>query len=109
MESKIKSNTASVKKMSDGQLVFIKGKITNLKILTTMRGDDVAFVIIEDSHGAVEIIFFSSVYEKSSKHLFVGQTLNIHGVLQNSDEDKVKILANSIEACIRLIEEHSKA
>lgn len=88
-------NTLSIKESGDGSVIRIGGIVRTSKTIKTKRGDLMAFVLIEDLHGTVEITVFSSVYTEAY-HLLVEDTpILVQGQIQK-DENAVKVLADTI-------------
>jgi DNA polymerase-3 subunit alpha len=91
------ANAISIKELKNGGAVRIGGLIRNTKIIKTKRGDLMAFVTIEDLHGAVEATVFSRVYASVSELLVEDKSVLIQGQIQK-DEQSVKILAEKVVA-----------
>jgi len=89
------ANTISLKEKNDGEIIRIGGIVIKMKIIKTKKGDLMAFVTIEDQHGTVEIIIFSSVYAAVQELLFEDNAVIIQGKVK-SDENSVKILADTV-------------
>ncbi len=91
------ANAISIKELKNGNAVRIGGLIRSIKIIKTKRGDLMAFVTIEDLHGAVEATIFSRVYTRISDLLVEDNAIFIQGQIQK-DEQAVKILAEKVVA-----------
>jgi DNA polymerase-3 subunit alpha len=89
------ANAVSIKDLKDGGIVRIGGLVQNTKIINTKRGDQMAFVTIEDMHGAVEVIVFSRVFTDTRDLLLVDRPVLVQGQVQK-DEQSVKILADEV-------------
>jgi DNA polymerase-3 subunit alpha len=89
------ANAISIKEIKNGGAVRIGGLIRGTKIIKTKRGDLMAFVTIEDLHGAVEATVFSRVYAGVSDLLVEDSAVFIQGQVQK-DEQSVKILAEKV-------------
>ncbi len=89
------ANAISIKELKNGGAVRIGGLIRGTKIIKTKRGDLMAFVTIEDLHGAVEATVFSRVYAGVSDLLVEDSAVFIQGQVQK-DEQSVKILAEKV-------------
>jgi DNA polymerase-3 subunit alpha len=89
------ANAVSIKDLQDGGIVRIGGLVQNTKIINTKRGDQMAFVTIEDMHGAVEVIVFSRVFADTRDLLVVDRPVLVQGQVQK-DEQSVKILADEV-------------
>jgi DNA polymerase-3 subunit alpha len=89
------ANAISIKEIRDGGVVRIGGLVQNAKTIKTKKGDLMAFVTIEDMHGAVEAIVFSRVFADVRDLLVEDKPLLIQGQVQK-DEQSVKILADTV-------------
>ncbi|MBF0119908.1 MAG: DNA polymerase III subunit alpha [Desulfobacterales bacterium] len=90
------TNAISIKESLDGIIVRIGGMIKSLKTIKTKKGDTMAFVMIEDMQGSVEVTVFSSVYNSVSELLVEDMPVLVQGMLQKIDENSAKILADAI-------------
>jgi len=91
------ANAVSIKELNNGAAVRIGGLIRSIKIINTKRGDLMAFVTIEDLHGAVEATVFSRVFAGVRDLLAEDTPVFIQGQVQK-DEQSVKILAEKVIA-----------
>ncbi len=74
----------------------VAGLVTSVKQITTKKGDPMAFVEIEDSQGSLEIVVFPRTFNQY-QHLLKPDTLIlVHGKVDAAEEDRPKILANTI-------------
>ena len=89
------TNAVLINEIKDGGVVRIGGIISNAKVIKTKKGELMAFVMIEDMHGFVEAVVFSSVYTLASDQLFEDNPVIIEGRIQK-DEKSVKIIAETI-------------
>ena len=89
------ANAISIKEIKNGGAVRIGGLIRSTKIIKTKRGDLMAFVTIEDLHGAVEATVFARVYSGVSDLLVEDNAILVQGQVQK-DEQSVKILAEKV-------------
>jgi len=94
------TNAVLINEIKDGGVVRIGGIVSNAKVIKTKKGELMAFVMIEDMHGFVEAIVFSSVYAKASDakasdELFEDNPVIIEGRVQK-DEKSAKIIAETI-------------
>ncbi len=89
------ANAISLKEKDEGQIVRTGGLITNIKTIVTKKGDNMAFVTIEDLMGSVEIIVFSRLYEETKDILSKDAPVLIMGKVQKN-EKSVKIIAENI-------------
>jgi DNA polymerase-3 subunit alpha len=95
LEKFTNTNSVTLKEQNDGDAIRIGGMVRNTKIIKTKRGDLMAFVTLEDLHGAVEITVFSSLYSKVYDLLTDDSAILVRGYLQK-EENSVKLLADTV-------------
>lgn len=81
--------------VKDGSMIRIGGLIRSVKAITTKRGDPMAFVMLEDMQGAVEVTVFTSVYTGMRDLLIEDAPVFVQGQVQKN-ENSVKLLADTI-------------
>jgi DNA polymerase-3 subunit alpha len=69
--------------------------VRNTKNIKTKKGELMAFVTIEDLHGAVEVIVFSRVFSDVRDLLQEDRPVLVQGQVQK-DEKSVKIMADTV-------------
>ncbi|MDZ7831703.1 MAG: DNA polymerase III subunit alpha [Desulfobacterales bacterium] len=79
----------------DGKMIRIGGIIRSLKTITTKRGENMAFVYLEDMKGAVEVTVFPSVYQAVRDILAEDAPVFVQGQVQKN-EQAVKLLADTL-------------
>ena len=90
--------TGPIESLTDKQNeaeVTIGGIVTEVKEVTTKKGDRMAFLRVEDLSGSVEIVVFAELYRKARENIASDRPLLIIGRLDKEGED-VKIVANDI-------------
>ena len=89
---------------SDATSVKIMGIISTVTRKQTKNGDTMAFITIEDTDGAVEVIVFPKLYSKYANIIYNGNVVMLGGRLSVKEEETPKIIldfaeiAESIEA-----------
>ncbi|MBU0493702.1 MAG: DNA polymerase III subunit alpha [Chloroflexi bacterium] len=79
-----------------GQQVKVVGLVTNVRKILTRKGDDMAFVQLEDLHGAIEVVVFPRIYAATAELWVEEQILLMQGQVQARD-DKVQIVCNTVD------------
>ncbi len=64
-EQSIPLNTITAE--HDGRGVTIGGVITNVREITTKKGQKMAFITLEDQFGAIELLLFPKTYQQTAK------------------------------------------
>lgn len=95
MESYGTTDSSAIREVPANTPVRIGGTVQASKVIRTKRGDQMAFVNLEDMQGTVEVTVFSSVFEKVAGILFEDSPIMVEGIVQG-DENGVKILAEKI-------------
>ncbi|MBW2366900.1 MAG: DNA polymerase III subunit alpha, partial [Deltaproteobacteria bacterium] len=89
------ADTESIHELADGAAVRLGGLVAAIKVIRTKKGDLMAFVTLEDLHGGVEVVVFSSTYAQAADLLVEDNAVFIQGQIQK-DENTVKIIADQV-------------
>ncbi|MBR2952993.1 MAG: DNA polymerase III subunit alpha [Clostridia bacterium] len=84
-------------KYVDSYSVKIMGIISGITRKQTKSGDTMAFVIVEDVHGSVEVVVFPKLFTKYSNILYNGNVLMLGGRLSVKEEESPKIILDFAE------------
>ncbi len=87
------SNTCQVQ---EGQNVTIGGIVTEVRMKTTRKGDQMAFVKLEDRTGDLEVTVFPRTYQQVHALLQPEAKVLVSGRAQLSDNQDAKLLAESV-------------
>ena len=96
--------------VSDKQFYTVAGVVENVRVQTTKRGDNMAFVTIEDMYGTLEIVVFPREYSNYRSILEKNSKLLIRGNASLSDRGNNLIASDiyTLEAIRQDIEAESK-
>ncbi|MEJ5357634.1 MAG: DNA polymerase III subunit alpha [Desulfobacterales bacterium] len=89
------TDSLRIKEAADGASVRIGGLVRQTKTIQTRKGDLMAFVSIEDIHGAVEATVFSRLFATAADLLVEDRAVLVQGQVQR-EEQAVKIVAESV-------------
>ncbi|NLZ38168.1 MAG: DNA polymerase III subunit alpha [Firmicutes bacterium] len=81
--------------LPEGQIVSAAGMISNQKTIFTKAGKPMSFFTLEDEAGSLEVVVFTSVYEKVKDFLQNDNVVIVHGKIDHKEEE-AKILAEQI-------------
>jgi DNA polymerase-3 subunit alpha len=81
----------------DGQSVTIAGIISASKTKTTKNNSLMAYITLEDSTGAMELLAFSRVLSESGAHLKEGVPVAVTGKISVRDEKAPQILVDRVQ------------
>lgn len=79
----------------DGQRITIAGVVTSSKTKTTRNNSLMAYVMVEDGTGSMELLCFSRTLETCGSYLRENQAILIKGKLSVRDEKAPQILADT--------------
>ncbi|SFR84013.1 DNA polymerase III subunit alpha [Anaeromicropila populeti] len=83
-------------KVQDGSFETIGGMMVSKTIKSTRDNNMMAFVMIEDLFGAVEVILFPRVYEKYKEYLTEDEKLFIKGKVTVEEDKPAKLIGQKI-------------
>lgn len=75
---------------------LLLGVLQEIKTTKTRSGDQMAFVKLEDRTGQIEVLVFSSLYQKEARRLQRGSVLAVRGALSLKEEEQPVILAGEL-------------
>ncbi len=79
----------------DGRGVTLAGLVTSVRVINTKKGDQMAFVQLEDLSGGVEVTIFPRVYAEYRAKLVVDELVLVRGTAQTRN-NATSVLADSI-------------
>ena len=86
--------------MHDKDVVSVVGIARKIVRKTTKKGDDMAFVVIEDYYGEMEVILFPKVYEAAAMHLGIDRAVYVTGSISSREDEGVKLLASAVQPLV---------
>jgi DNA polymerase-3 subunit alpha len=90
--SRITIPIADLESVPDGHDVTVGGRVSNLKKVTTRKGDQMAFATIEDDYGSVEVILFPKLWQRAKTFFSQDRIVVVVGNLEEQEETR-RILA----------------
>jgi DNA polymerase-3 subunit alpha len=81
----------------NGQAVTLAGVVTNLRPHLTKKGDQMAFVTVEDLQGSLDLVIFPKTWRTVQPWLAVEQIIAIYGKVDAAGGNSVKILVDRLE------------
>ena len=86
----------------DQQKVIVGGMITKIQRKLTKNNNMMAFILLEDLFGTMEVIVFPPVYENFSHLLEVDKIVIIEGRLNTKEEEEPVIISNKISPLVNI-------
>ena len=81
-------------RFSDGQKVRVAGVVTSSKTKTTKKNTLMAYVMLEDGTGSMEMLCFTRVLEQYGSYLKEGQVISVSGTLSVRDEKAPQLMCD---------------
>ncbi|MER2191065.1 MAG: DNA polymerase III subunit alpha [Solibacillus sp.] len=78
----LNATTQTLAAMRDGTFIKIIGLVEDIRQIRTKKGEQMAFVQVQDEFGVVSITLFPQVYEPLAKQLQHDQLVYVEGVLE---------------------------
>jgi DNA polymerase-3 subunit alpha len=94
--------SSDIASKSAGALVRVFGHVTELKETTTKRGNQMAFLTLEDMDGAVEVTVFPEPFKLAAGRLRSREPVLIRGRVDDGDKGRV-VLAEEVRSLSDLV------
>ena len=85
-------------RFSDGQRVTVAGIVTGLNRKVTKKGEEMAFLTVEDRFASMEVVIFPKLFASSSALLFPDSPLLITGEIQAKEDENPRLLASELSS-----------
>jgi len=89
------ADTETLGEMAHGTQVSVGGLVAEVKEINTKKGDQMAFLSLEDMRGRVDVIVFPDLFRSARPYIKVDVPVFIRGVLDNGEE-RPKVKASSL-------------
>jgi len=100
IQARASHQSGQLKDLQHKSKVVLAGMVSNLRTITTKKGDEMAFAVLEDMQGNLELVIFPKAWKRHQGLLRSDQVLLLRGEVDNSRSDP-KLLVSQVEA-IRL-------
>jgi len=89
-------STQEVIPENKGRELILAGVISEVRRLTTKKGEPMAVIVVEDLEGKAEVLIFPKVYEEARHLIQPEKGVLIKGRVDTNKEDKVELLASEV-------------
>ena len=97
LRAKTDATLAELERRRDGESVTVGGIISEVRQLTTKRGEQMVFLRLDDATGGVECVVFSTAYASASELCVTDRIVIVKGRVDHK-EGETKLLAQEISA-----------
>ncbi len=84
----------------NGKQVKLAGVLSQLRTLTTKKGDPMAFGTLEDLDGKIDVVFFPRTWKAYRADVTVDQVMLLHGKVQAKEGNELSIIADKVQTSV---------
>ncbi|MCK5547893.1 MAG: hypothetical protein KAI64_02695, partial [Thermoplasmata archaeon] len=92
----VNTDSLTLAKRKERATVVLAGLVSDSRAVLDRKGNQMAFVAIEDFHGSYEVIAFSDCYQKSWRKLQQDQIVLIKGKVSVKDRSDKKVIVDEV-------------
>jgi DNA polymerase-3 subunit alpha len=96
LRQKTDATLAELERRRDGEVVTVGGIVSDVKHLTTKKGEPMVFLRLDDPTGSAEVLVFNSTYAASSELCVPDRILVVKGRVDHK-EGETKLLASDVK------------
>src|SRR5438874_1613431 len=96
LRQKTDATLAELERRRDGEIVTVGGIVSDVKHLTTKKGEPMVFMRLDDVTGGAEIVVFNSAYAAASELCVPDRILIVKGRVDHK-EGETKLLAQEVK------------
>ena len=97
LKKRVNAYAVSLSEEWAGQKVTLGGRVTDMRRITTKRGDQMLAVQLEDLTGGIEIVVFPKTYAATSGHWHEDAVLLVTGQVKIGRDDEPQLVADEVE------------
>jgi DNA polymerase III subunit alpha len=96
LRAKTDATLAELERRRDGEIVTVGGIVSDVKHLTTKKGEPMVFLRLDDVTGGAEVLVFNSTYAAASELCAPDRILIVKGRVDHK-EGETKLLAQDVQ------------
>jgi DNA polymerase-3 subunit alpha len=96
LRAKTDATLAELERRRDGEIVTVGGIVSDVKHLTTKKGEPMVFLRLDDVTGGAEVLVFNSTYAAASELCVPDRILIVKGRVDHK-EGETKLLAQDVK------------
>ena len=98
LRRKTDATLAELERRRDGETVTIGGIVSDLKQVTTKRGEPMVFLTLDDPTGSAEVVVFNSTYAAARDLCVIDRILVVKGRIDHKQQGETKLIALEVTA-----------
>jgi DNA polymerase III subunit alpha len=96
LRRKTDATLGELERRRDGEVVTVGGIVSDVKHLTTKRGDPMVFLTLDDPTGSAEVMVFNSTYQAARELCVVDRILVVKGRVDHKQQGDTKVIASEV-------------
>jgi DNA polymerase-3 subunit alpha len=98
LRRKTDATLAELERRRDGEVVTVGGIVSEVKQVTTKRGEPMVFLSLDDPTGAAEVVVFNSTYAAARELCAADRILVVKGRVDHKQQGETKLIALELNA-----------
>ena len=98
LRRKTDATLGELERRRDGEVVTVGGIVSDVKQVTTKRGDLMVFLALDDPTGSAEVVAFNSAYAAARELCVTDRVLIVKGRIDHKQQGETKLIAMEITA-----------
>ena len=98
LRRKTDATLGELERRRDGEVVTVGGIVSDVKHLTTKRGDPMVFLTLDDPTGSAEVVVFNSAYQAARELCVTDRILIVKGRIDHKQQGETKVIASEVTA-----------
>jgi DNA polymerase III subunit alpha len=91
----VTADSSTLSSKIDRETAVVAGTVNSIREIQTKRKDKMAYIVLEDLKGSINIILFSDIYNNNYQLIHEGKPLIVKGVV-DAGEESVKLIVSEI-------------
>jgi DNA polymerase III subunit alpha len=98
LRRKTDATLTELERRRDGEVLSVGGIVTDVKHVTTKRGDPMVFLTLDDPTGSAEVVVFNSAYQAARELCVADRILVVKGRVDHKQQGETKLVAMEVAA-----------
>ena len=104
LRRKADATLGELERRRDGEVVTVGGIVSDVKQLTTKKGDLMVFLTLDDPTGSAEVVVFSSAYQAARELCVADRIVIVKGRIDHKQQGETKLVAMEVSAFEAVLE-----
>jgi DNA polymerase-3 subunit alpha len=96
LRRKTDATLAELERRRDGEVVTVGGIVSDIKQVTTKRGEPMVFLALDDPTGTAEVVVFNSTYAAARDLCVPDRILVVKGRVDHKQQGETKLIASEV-------------